>query len=87
MSIPFNLPLNSTIMLVAGGIFVLVLFVVVASMGRKSLSGAPAARVSTTGSRNMQGELIAIRPRRLNHSPRSMRRSVKASRAARSRAT
>jgi tight adherence protein B len=44
MRIPFNLPLNSTIMLVAGGIFVLVLFVVVASMGRKSLSGAPGSQ-------------------------------------------
>src|SRR4051795_6213747 len=44
MRIPFNLPLNSTIMLVAGGIFLLVLFVVVASMGRKSLSGAPGSQ-------------------------------------------
>ena len=44
MRIPFNLPLNSTTMLVAGGIFLLVLFVVVASMGRKSLSGAPGSQ-------------------------------------------
>ncbi|HJZ49650.1 MAG TPA: type II secretion system F family protein [Roseiflexaceae bacterium] len=44
MRLPFNLPLNSTTMLVAGGIFLLVLFVVVATMGRKSLSGAPGGR-------------------------------------------
>jgi tight adherence protein B len=44
MRIPFNLSLNSTTMLVAGGIFLLVLFVVVISMGRKSLSGAPGSQ-------------------------------------------
>src|SRR5262245_8499803 len=44
MRIPFDLPLNSTTMLVAGGIFLLVLFVVVATMGRKSLSGAPGSQ-------------------------------------------
>src|SRR4029450_1600982 len=36
--------LNPTTMLVAGGIFLLVLFVLVATMGRKSLSGAPGGR-------------------------------------------
>src|SRR5690242_11214946 len=44
MRLPFNLPLTSTTMLIAGGIFLLLLFVIVATMGRKSLSGAPGGR-------------------------------------------
>src|SRR5882757_7819242 len=39
-----NIPLTSTTMLIAGVIFVLVLFVVVATMGRKSISGASGGR-------------------------------------------
>jgi tight adherence protein B len=44
MRLPFDLPLNATTMLFAGGVFLLVLFAVVATMGRKSLSGATGGR-------------------------------------------
>jgi len=39
-----RLPFTSTTMLIAGGIFLLVLFAIVATMGRKSISGAPGGR-------------------------------------------
>src|SRR5689334_12470910 len=67
MRIPFNLPLNSTTMLVAGGIFLLVLFVVVASMGRKSLSGAPGSqsvddRLTQYAGRNDRNKAQEVKP-------------------------
>src|SRR3954469_23798115 len=59
--------MNTTIMLVAGGIFVLVLFVVVASMGRKSLSGAPGSqsvddRLSQYAGRTDRAKAEEIKP-------------------------
>src|SRR5690242_3487229 len=62
-----RLPFTSTTMLIAGGIFLLVLFVIVATMGRKSISGAPGGRsvddrLSQFAGRNERNQPAEVKP-------------------------